>query len=265
MKSIAASGVLGTIGKHLPNTIIPTFVDLSKEFKLENFVLNEKIKAFIHLAAVVGKSSVNLNLNRSRKINVIGTRDLALQIRDESDAKFIYISTSHVYKTSLFSVTESSDLGPRDEYASQKVEAELELKHIFSTSPERLSILRVFSLLDFNMPLNSLGGALTKLEMNSPSFKISNALDIRDFLKPAQVARIIYEFAHLDHVSGVFNVCTGIPNSVFDAVKSLIWGNQKLNNPENYFIFENSDVPYIVGDNTKILNYLPTKLFKSEF
>lgn len=254
LQDIFATGSTGTIGKHLPNEIQPLNINLLKIQESSEFDLPKNNCTLIHLAGIVGELNVSKDIAQSRKINIDGTLALAVKISRLENHKFVYVSTSHVYKSSKVQLTEFSPTEPISEYANQKLKTENLLKNIIA--PENLIIVRIFSLLDWGMPENSLGGAAQKLLNDENDFVINAADDIRDFLSPLQVAKVLYKIALSRDMSGIYNLCSGNGIKVRDAIQILFQG-KKYDKIERKLISGNSRVPHIVGDNRKLLSKIP--------
>lgn len=159
---IAANGLSGTIGRHLEPHVEEIKLDLSAN--KEEFLNLElsNISQLIHLAGIVGEGRVLADPARSYSINIEGLTYLAEEFYKSSSGRFIYISSSHVYAPSNMPLSEESITGPINKYAEQKLIAETHLSRIFSQSPHRLTIIRVFSVLDFDVPDFTLGGRDSK-------------------------------------------------------------------------------------------------------
>ena len=121
------------------------------------------------------------DINFSRLVNVTGLERLASIFVEKTNSKFIYVSSSHVYRTSSNKISEVDAIEPQNLYAEQKYEAEECLQRIFVKCLERLVIVRVFSVLDWGMGPNTLGNAISQLAKHS-SWVLQNGKDIRDFL-----------------------------------------------------------------------------------
>ena len=259
MEKILATGTSGTIGSKLPKNVLPLNLELSEEITLNPLLTNAK--AVIHLAGVVGNVNVLRDPDYAYKVNVIGTRNLAKLIADYTEAKFIYISSSHVYKKSLEKHLESSVVEPISVYAEQKAKSEQEVTEIFKNSPEKLTIIRVFSLLDWTLPEFTLGGMARKIYLSQRENKIKFSDDVRDFLSSLDVANGIYKISTDEYASGVINLCTGKEISVGRAIEEMF---SKTNFEGIRGLLEpgNSETPYIVGDNTKFINLFPDQNLK---
>lgn len=256
MNKILATGTSGTIGSKLPKSVSPLTLDLSEKFLLDPGTTSAKV--VIHLAGVVGNVNVLKDPDYAYKVNVIGTLELARVIANYSDAKFVYVSSSHVYKKSLKKHRESSDVEPISVYAEQKAKSEQGVIEIFKNSPERLVIIRVFSLLDWTLPNFTLGGMARKIYLDQSQGKIKFSDDVRDFLSSRDVANGIYKISTDKNISGIINLCTGKEKSVGRAIEEM-FSHTNFDGIKALLEPGNSEMPYIVGDNTKLLNLFPNQ------
>jgi nucleoside-diphosphate-sugar epimerase len=249
---IYATGRSGTIGRHLVNCF-DLRLDLEETpFSSINFSAGEP-SAVIHLGGIVGVEMVNSNAALANEVNVIGTIELAKYVRDFTSAKFIFVSTSHVYKQSNIKLREDSETHPISIYAKQKLKTEFELAEIFSSNPNRLLIARVFSVLGWSSNKNSLGGAIRGVLLDSNLGPVKNGADQRDFLSPKQVASTLRCLAVEKDAVGIVNVCTGRAISVQSASQVFA---ESMGLPHPEVKMENSAVPYLVGDNQYLLRLL---------
>jgi nucleoside-diphosphate-sugar epimerase len=153
-------------------------------------------------------------------------------------------------------LTESSATAPNNVYAEQKLEAEEEISSIFRDYPEKLCIVRVFSVLDWDVADFTLGGGIKKLTSDNSNFILNYGDDIRDFLTPHLIANTLISIANEVHLTGIVNLATGIGITVKDAARTMLEGSgYKL--PANRIVSGNSDYPYVVGDNSKLKAALP--------
>ena len=248
-----ATGMTGLIGRHLSGKAIELKINLAaldERYLLETIGSNDNV---IHLAGIVGESKVLENLEHSYLVNVEGTEKLARLFFQHSQGRFVYVSTSHVYRKSSFVLDENSPTDPSTVYAGQKLLAEEKIQAIFENEPHRLVIVRVFSVLGDGMPDFSLGGAVRKLLANK-DYKLENCDDVRDFLSPKQAAEYIWTITSLSPISGVINLCSGHSKTVREAVLEMIpvdlhqLALSKL-------LKGNSANPRIIGSNKKLLSF----------
>ena len=254
--AIYATGVTGTIGKHLINSVTKISA------KLEATGLNLSVPTFhksdilIHLAGKVGPGLVDENLAVSNQINVVGTLKLAKEFLARGGGRFIFVSTSHVYANSLAPLKEIDRVNPSSNYAKQKLEAEKILLELFNSEPERLCIARVFSVLDWDVAPFTLGGAIAKLTDPGSDYVLQNSYDVRDFLTPNKIAEVLLQISTTRNLFGVVNLCTGIGTPVVKAAETML-KKSGYEIPYQRIVRGNSANPIIVGDNSKLLSHLP--------
>ena len=256
---ILATGTSGTIGKHLSNRVCPLPADLMSYDSITNSFENfnkSRDSSLVHLAGVVGKIEVEKNIGHSRKINIHGTEILAENFKKNYFGKFYYISSSHVYESSNLAIDEEYKTKPRTLYASQKLEAEELLIDMFSDAPERLCILRLFSVLDWDTAPFTLGGGIRKLIDSDSNFKLQYSNDVRDFLTPRKIAETILNLVEVGTAYGVVNLCSNVGTQIVDAcTRMLSESNFKV--PYSRIVSGNSDDPKIIGNNSRLLQHLP--------
>jgi nucleoside-diphosphate-sugar epimerase len=257
MTIIHATGYTGTIGKHLADRVSHYSINLAKiNEELGKFIIEEDSN-FLHLAGIVGPSEVVKDVEFSHLVNVVGTQKLGQEFLEKSTGIFYYVSTSHVYEATTQRISEDHPLRPSNIYAQQKYEAELALQKVFIAEPERLCIVRVFSVLDWDMPTFTLGGAIRKLAQGNGEFILRNASDVRDFLTPSTIANALIEIAESGNLNGIVNLCSGHGISVAEAAARMLAESQIQINL-NVFTYENSNNPVLVGDNSKLVETHPS-------
>ena len=254
MKKLYSTGTAGTIGKHLPGVVLPLRINLSSKQEKFGSIDFEKQANLLHLAGVVGPSEVLRDIEYARSVNIEGTGFLAKEFIKKSEGIFYYVSTSHVYAPSNDLISEVSPLAPANIYAEQKLEAEALLQDIFALEAHRLCIIRVFSVLDWDVAPYALGGAIKRL--TDSDFILTNASDIRDFLTPKSIAGAVYEIAMAGTPFGIVNLCSGSGISVGDAAKRMLHESGFMV-AEDKFLWEHGANPYVVGDNSRLISRHP--------
>jgi nucleoside-diphosphate-sugar epimerase len=256
MTRIYATGMTGTIGRHLKNNVNRLNIDLTKKYIKDLNELLEPGGIFLHLAAIVGDSAINKDFDTARKVNVESPIDLAKICLSKNFDKFVFVSTSHVYACTSDIISESSPVNPRGIYSEQKIEVEDKLLHLFSDSPEKLCIVRIFSILDWGMPDFTLGGALKKLVNANSNFVLKNSDDIRDFLTPKTVAQTLTKISLCNSLAGIVNLSSATGTSIKKATE-IMFTNSNLILQKSRLIPGNSSFPTIIGSNSKLLFNLP--------
>lgn len=253
---IYATGTTGTIGRHLSSTVSKLNLRLEKGDDTNSFSKFESESSLIHLGGIVGAEKVEENISRSYDVNVKGTVKLAESFLSSSSGRFVYVSSSHVYAKSTKRLTEESPTNPFSMYAKQKLETEEKLLKLFETNLERLCIVRVFSVLDWNVAPFTLGGAVKKLIEPNSDFILQNAEDVRDFLTPKRIAEILENITENEDIYGVINLCSGEGIKIFDAVLKMA-GSIGAEIPYERIRKGMSQNPYIVGDNARLRKHFP--------
>ena len=258
LKKLFLTGKSGTIGKHFRKHSDSTFFDVTDRNDAEKWFKERNLlgATFLHLAALVGESQVSSDLKRATEVNVTGTINVAKLALQQGVERFLFASTSHIYKPSSSAIGEEYEKFPQNTYAKMKYEAENALLQIFKDDLDKLVIFRIFSILDFGTAGYTLGGKVTEAINNQKKILIKCALDRRDFLTPRNVSNAIEYGIQRDLAGGIYNICSGEPRTVKEAVEQML---VTANLPLNFFEFENkhSNSPEIFGDNSKIIKAAP--------
>lgn len=249
---IYGTGTSGTLGKHLPKSVAALNINLASGNKTFNDLKFERVSNLLHLAGIVGPSEVLKDVDYARAVNINGTLLLAEEFLKKSEGIFYYVSTSHVYAYSEMPLTESSPLGPANVYAEQKLEAEESLLGLFRHHQNRLCIVRLFSVLDWDVAPFTLGGAIRNLIEPESKYILSNASDVRDFLTPKTIAETLYQIATKSELTGVTNLCSSNAISVGKAAIKMLT-ESGIAVPNNRIVWSKSSNPLIVGDNSTLL------------
>jgi dTDP-4-dehydrorhamnose reductase len=145
---------------------------------------------------------------------------------------------------------------PNNNYAEQKLRAETELKNLFATIPNRLSVIRVFSVLDWETSEETLGGGIRKLAERDAQYVLNFTDDIRDFLTPRKIADVLYRIVINGRCPQVLNLCSGKGTTVGYAARKML-SESNFDIPEERIRGGFSSNPIVVGDNTELMNILP--------
>jgi nucleoside-diphosphate-sugar epimerase len=256
-----ATGTSGTIGRHLSPKVVPLNIDLGSISRFASLPAVSSVDTIIHLAGVVGTSAVEKDYDKSYSINVLGTLSLAQYFLQSGANRFIYASTSHVYAKSSCAINEDYETSPQNSYARQKLEAESLLLELFRGSLEKLCIVRIFSVLDWDVPAFTLGGGIKQLTNPYSRFVLTNSDDIRDFLTPRFIARTLLSLSNKLTLPTVLNLCSGTGTKVVDAAsRMLVASGYEI--PFSRILKGHSSNPIVVGDNSKLKQILPDIDFK---
>ena len=288
MNNVLLTGVAGFVGSRLANSLIKkgytvTGIDNLKTGYIgnvprdvvfingdcadlatyENVQLNEVDFDFIvHIA---GQSSGEVSFDdpcQDLSDNCLSTLRLLEFARSSSCKKFIYASTMSVYgEVGEGLIDESHPTQPLSMYAVGKLASENYLRLFERYSIDSVS-LRLFNIY-------GPGQNMSNLRQGMASIYIAQALELgkievkgrpdrfRDFVYIDDVVWIISKCMEQNFTgSEVYNVCTGVKTKVADLVDliKLRLGDESL--PVNYIEGTPGDQFGIVGDNSKIVNYL---------
>ncbi len=257
---ILITGHSGTIGRHFPKEYKKSRVDLLNV----SSTMGEKIDYFdatiIHLAGIVGPKSVSDNLEISERVNFTSTIEFAEKSLDLGISKFIFTSTSHVYKRSYEPLRESDSVEPQNYYAEQKLRAENALRNLFLNSSAELAIVRIFSVLDWDCKEFTLGGLFRRIVDGENKLIINNGDDTRDFLTPKAISNLLQKFASKKGTSGTWNLSSGSAVTIREAANIML-GTQVGVNLAELIRPGLSSSPFIVGDNHKLRKLLINENF----
>jgi UDP-glucose 4-epimerase/GDP-4-dehydro-6-deoxy-D-mannose reductase len=256
---ILGTGLTGTIGRFMSKVVTPIGLDLSANKATFSNLDFRSDDTLIHLGGVVGSSLVEKNLAYSRNVNIRGTKFLAETFKNKSAGKFVYLSSSHVYAPSNNRINENDKVDPISIYGSQKLEAETILQETFSTEPNRLLIVRIFSILDWGGRSFTLSDGIHQLIKKNSSFNLFNVDDIRDFLTPKTVAQEVLAVSKSVNAFGIINLCSGEGTRVMDAAVRML-SESGFTVPWNNLKAGNSNVPVILGDPSRIEILINKKL-----
>ena len=252
------TGKTGTIGRFMSKNSLSANFELSDYQEIDKWCEQTELEneAVVHLAAIVGESQVISNPELARKVNVLGAIHFAQAALDRGVKKFVFASTAHIYEPSPGALSENCNKKPQSLYAEMKNEAEEAILEIYKSSLDKAVILRIFSVLDFGTKPYTLGGLITQAIKNRERIQINNALDQRDFLTPKSIAQTIEKCLESEIAGGIYNICSGRPRTVKEVAGEML---VKAGLPENWFQYEqeNSRVPILYGDSSKIKNAVP--------
>ncbi|MCE3009289.1 MAG: GDP-mannose 4,6-dehydratase [Proteobacteria bacterium] len=125
--------------------------DLRNSVNIRSVLRTVQPQVILHLAGISRVQDCAENPGLAQEVNVDVTRELANAFLNEvpSQGKFIFFSTAQVYSKDAFhrseSISESSMTEPQNKYAETKLEAENEVKNIFSGGHHSGLNLRLFN------------------------------------------------------------------------------------------------------------------------
>ena len=167
MKKILITGANGFIGQNILNFFLETsvneFILVDRYFDDNSVYLNPRIKlikhnieiAFddemifdvdvvIHLAALVGETVCIKDIDRTIKVNIIGTHNILKKLDVKKLKKFIFFSTSNIYlPNNNMPIKESGDINTSSIYSTTKLASEAIITNFFQDLPISYYLCRV--------------------------------------------------------------------------------------------------------------------------
>lgn len=252
---IFATGLTGTIGRKCATFATPLAI---KYFEETNSILHEHLKTsdfvgstWIHLAGFTNQELINKNPLYSRRVNT----DFPLLVASEAIKlgvkRFIFVSTGHVYATSSSPISEEDQTDPQSVYATHKLDAEFAIKELLRGSGIEVVIARIFSILDLEGQIHTLGGAIREILSNPKTDRrILSSLDVRDFQTSETVSLQLFDIARSLEYFPIVNICSGHAISVKDAVTKICSdSNIRI---EEFLELKYSKLPFLVGNPHKL-------------
>ena len=184
----------------------------------------------LHLAA---QSSVRRSWDAPEEtfqVNVVGTLNLWQAARQHGTEHFIYVSTAEVYRQAVgeSNLREESALGPTNPYGLSKYTSEkiLDQLSVASAGFLRLTILRPFNHTGpwqgANFVVPAVARQVGAIKGGAkPIIQAGNLEAVRDFLDVRDVAKAYGTVVASDSISGIYNICSGIPRSIKSIVEDL--------------------------------------------
>jgi nucleoside-diphosphate-sugar epimerase len=226
------TGSTGILGRELVNVLTDANVScVCERFDIRNseetsaFVSSTRsIDAVFHCAAIVPTAQVASNPSEAYEVNAVGAFNVARFVRRfHPTAKFVLISSGHVYAPSEHPVLETDTCDPISLYGHTKLVAEKLVRGLYDDD-ERLLVARVFSMYHEKQTSDFLYGKLMKMlaPLNRPrEIELPGGSSTRDFTHAIDVAQIIFELWQ-SSASGVYNVGSGKPCTVAELAKRIL-------------------------------------------
>ena len=234
MKIIGIDGYNSFLGKNFINKYKKSLKlfkyngDINNIYEVKKFINKKKINIFIRLASL-SRSSCEANKTNCYNTNYIANKKLVDYLKKKK-IKLIFLSTSHVYKTSNKKLNEKSPTNPQNKYSLYKLKTE---NYIRSKLPNYL-IIRSFNIYGKNQKLGFFIPDIRNKILNSKNIIINNS--VRDFVKVDDVSRFI-RFSIRKNINGIFNLGTGKSISL----KKLILSISKKSNKKIKLIVNKKD------------------------
>ncbi len=215
--------------KDLLNSISIHEVDLTNFEKIKEIVSKIKPQIIFHLAAV-GVNPNFKNLKLLFDVNFFGTVNLLKACEEVGFDCFINTGTSSEYGIKKTAMREDDILEPMVDYAISKASSTMYCCKVAKLKKLPIYTVRPFNVYgDFEHPHRLIPAIMINYLKNKP-INLSNPKFVRDFIYVKDVVNFYLNLSEQKPKEYVFNIGTGIQNSLLDVVKtfeSII--NEKLN------------------------------------
>jgi len=206
MKIVCIDGFNSYLGQNFYNKykkkykIVRFKSDINNIKELENFIDKKKISIFIRFAGL-SRSNCEKNQKKCYRTNYEANKKFVNYIKTKK-IKFIFLSTSHVYKSTNKKINENFETKPLNIYGKYKLKSENYIrKHL-----KDFLILRVFNIYGPNQPKGYFFSDIQEKIKNKQEILINNSY--RDFINVNEVSRFI-NFSLKNNLKGVLNLGSG--------------------------------------------------------
>lgn len=251
--SIGITGSTGSLGqvilKKFKNYKIKRFKgDIRDREEVFNWILKNKIKVIIHLAAVVPIKVVNENKKKAKDVNFVGTKNVVDAAIKNNVSWFFFSSTSHVYKSSKKPISEKFFKEPISFYGKTKLMAEEYIIKNFKKKKIKFCIGRIFSTTNKNQKKNYLVPDLKrKIKVSKKKIILKNLNHFRDFISMMNISKIIFSLLDKKY-KGIINIASGKPLHLKDIAEIIL----KKYNRKNYKYIDNKIETTLIGNISKL-------------
>ncbi|MBU0457637.1 MAG: GDP-mannose 4,6-dehydratase [Nanoarchaeota archaeon] len=234
-------------------------LDKEKVFKIIKDVRPNQI---IHLAA---QSSVRRswdNPELTQKVNVDGTRFLLDAVREaEINSRILIVTSAEIYGVpNGILITENHSLKPVNPYGESRLKQEKLIEEYKEEYNMDIVISRSFphmgpkQLNKFVCSSFAYQIAMIESGKQEPVLKVGNLEAVRDFTDVRDIVKAYYLLINSDS-NGVYNICSGNGISISEVLKALLcFSNRKINVKQDPNKMRPSDIPVMVGNNSKFVN-----------
>ena len=229
LERILITGSSGVIGREFPKSIGKLKIRMEdSETQILKKIRQAKIlpKTIIHLAGIVSTNDCEKDPKKTFEINVNGSIKLMKAGKLSGVKDFIYISTSHVYKSIKSYSAKINILFPKEPnsiYGKSKLIAEKKLQELSRrTGYPKLTIVRVFSV---NSPLLKKGFLTHNLYLrkkNKDYSPISGLNIVRDFLTTKEIVKKILKIAYTYNKKKIYLVCSGKQTTIEELAYNIL-------------------------------------------
>lgn len=236
MKKILVTGHSGFIGSNLTrilknyeiigisNNILPDmpFLQIKKDVRKINInEIPKKIDCIIHLAAITDVEYCNNNPVECFDVNFNGTQQM-LEVARQTDSKFIFLSTSHVYgRPKRLPIKENFRRNVTSIYSGSKIAGEILCESYAKSYGLDISIIRLFSVYGPRSPGHLVTSKIISQLLTQKTILVGNFKSKRDFVYIDDVIDGIELVLRKAHGFNFYNIGSGKSYSILDLCNIL--------------------------------------------
>ena len=212
--------------------------DINNINKLKDFINKKKISIFIRVAGL-SRTKCDTYPKKCLSTNYNANKHL-VDFLKKKKIKLIFLSSSHVYSSSIKKINEKSKINPNNSYAKYKLKSENYInKHV-----NNYLIIRVFNIYGKRQPKGYFISDIKEKIKNKQIISINNSY--RDFIHVDEVSRFL-DFSIFKDLKGIFNLGSGKSYNLADIIKII---SIKMKIKFNLLINKKNDK--LISDNTLV-------------
>lgn len=239
---IGITGSTGILGRILKENLDVKSIkyncfrgDIRSRKDIKEWLSTDKFNSLFHFASIVPVNEVNDDPIKAFETNVMGTYNLVQEITSRGlNTWFFCASTSHVYKSSMKPIKETSSIKPQNLYGQTKFLAENVINYFNQFNEVKFCVGRIFSFYhEYQKPPFLYPTIVDRLKIHdfSKPFEIRGGNNIRDITNAERIIDIIIRLFEKRY-EGTINIGSGKGIKISDFIKSLIKQNITILNTE---------------------------------
>lgn len=231
--------------------------DLRDSHSINKLIKDVKPDKIFHLAAQSFVPSSWKVPSETLETNIMGQMNLLEAVREAKINPVIQIACSSeeyglVYSDEL-PIKEDQPLRPLSPYAVSKVAQDLMGYQYFKSYGMKIIRTRAFNHSGARRPADFVDSGFAKQIVEGKVIKHGNLDAIRDFTDVRDVVRAYWLLSENDYYGDVFNICSGKGYKISEVLDLLIkCSGLQHKTVQDESKMRPSDVPVLIGDNTKI-------------
>ena len=227
--------------------------DISNQKKFQSWLYkNRDINVFINFAALTSKKECEKNKKKALKVNYLSVINMINNIQNIKLKNFKYflcLSTSHVFKKSLYKLRETSEKKPSNYYGISKKKMEDYVLLHQQNYYFKIGIARIFNFYNkLSTKSFFINDVIKRLNSNKKTQLFNQTNTYRDFLNISDINSALYLMI-LNNLNNDYNICSGNGVNLQSIVKIL------AKNKNVKIIFDKKKSKHLVGSNLKLKKF----------